>query len=158
MRVAGAAVLACLVAVPAAAQNAESLYETCFVRAYDGAHMAAHPGQRVTAISVYFQNFADTLLAGISYTLRYGDKFGFSGDCHEKIEGGFQCHACTNDSCDTDGESFKILWTGGDSIELVNDSTGVVGENPEGGRDYLRAGGASSRFTLDRGSLSDCAW
>jgi hypothetical protein len=153
MRVAKFAALGYALAVPlspTSAQDAESLYESCFV--------AANPGERVTAISVYFQNFADTLLAGVSYTLRYGDKFGFSGDCHQEIEGGFLCEACTNDGCDTNGESFTILWSGGDSIELVNDSTGVVGENPAGGRDYLRAGGESSRFTLSRGSLSDCAW
>ena len=120
MIVAGIAPIAALMllAVPAAAQDASSLYESCFVRIYDPSHLQAHPGQRVQTINVYFQNFADTLLASVTYTLRFGAKFGFSGECQDAIEGGFLCRACANDSCEANGESFKILWSGGDSIEL----------------------------------------
>jgi hypothetical protein len=153
----GAIALA-LAAGPAAAHDPASLYDACFARTYDAAHLARHPEQRVSAITVYFQNFADTLLAAVSYTLRYGPRFGFSGDCHEGIEGGFVCQACASDSCANEGESFRILWPGGDSIELLNDTTGVVGENPDGGRDYLRAGGEPEAFVMRRGSSADCAW
>ena len=147
---------------PALAQEAAggpgALYETCFVRTYDPTYLENNPGQRVAAISVYFQNFADTLLAGVSYRLRYGPKYGFSGDCHDAIDGGFSCEACASDSCDVNGESFKIFWPGGDSIQLVNDSTGVVAENADGGRDYLRAGNENRVFVMQRGTLADCAW
>jgi hypothetical protein len=150
--------IAFALAGPAAAQDSASLYNTCFARTYDAAHLASHPEQRVAAITVYFQNFADTLLAAVSYTLRYGPKYGFSGDCHQSIGGGFVCQACATDSCSAEGESFKIFWSGGDSLELVNDTTGVVGENPDGGRDYLRAGGEPEAFIMRRGSSADCAW
>lgn len=157
-RILSGAIVAAMMVSQAAAQEASTLYETCFVRAYDPGHLESHPGQRVAAMSVYFQNFADTLLAGVSYKLRYGAKYGFSGDCHDAIDGGFACESCINDSCEGGGEGFKIFWAGENRIRLVNDSTGVVAENAEGGRDYLRAGNENRVFILTRGTLADCAW
>src|SRR5438105_3320848 len=90
-----------------AAEDASTLYDQCFTRTYDAAHLAAHPGQRVVAMSVQFQQFEDDLLASVVYTLRFGTKFGFSGACYVKIEGGFSCDACVNDSCESRGEKFK---------------------------------------------------
>lgn len=153
---AGGAVAACV--GQAASQEASALYETCFTRTYDAAHLASHPGQRVTAISVNFQKFEDDLLASVIYTLRYGTRFGFSGACYVKIEGGFLCEACANDSCETSGEKFIILWSGGDTVKLVNDLTGMLAENAEGGRDYLAAGGEHGEFVLRRRSTDDCVW
>lgn len=141
-----------------AAADVANLYDTCFTRTYDAAHLRAHPGQRVTAMSVQFQTFEYDLLASVVYTLRYGTTFGFSGACYTKIEGGFQCDACVNDSCEASGEKFKILWSGGDSLKLVNDQTGMLAENAEGGRDYLQAGGEHAEFLLHRGTLENCAW
>ena len=143
---------------PAASQDASALYDACFARTYDDAHLAAHPGQRVSAISVQFQSFEDDLLASVIYTLRYGTRFGFSGACYVKIEGGFLCDACVNDSCESSGEHFIVLWPGGDTVRLVNDLTGMLAENPEGGRDYLAAGGEHGEFVLRRASAEDCAW
>jgi hypothetical protein len=142
----------------AASQDASALYDTCFARTYDAAHLAAHPGQRLTAISVNFQVFEDDLLASVIYTLRYGTKFGFSGACYVKIEGGFLCDACVNDSCETSGEHFVVLWSGGDSVKLVNDLTGMLAKNAEGGRDYLPAGGEHGEFALRRAAPEACAW
>lgn len=142
----------------AASQEPSELYETCFTRTYDAAHLALHPGQRVTAIAVHFQEFEDDLLASVIYTLRFGTRFGFSGACYVKIAGGFLCEACANDSCETSGEQFKILWSGGDRVKVVNDLTGMLAKNPEGGRDYLAAGGEHREFNLRRGSADDCAW
>lgn len=141
-----------------AAQDADQLYDACFARTYDEAHLATHPGQRVTAISINFQTFEDDLLASVIYTLRFGTKFGFSGACYQKIEGGFLCEACANDSCEATGEKFKILWSGGDTVRLVNDLTGMLAKNAQGGRDYLAAGGEHGEFLLRRASTDDCAW
>jgi hypothetical protein len=152
-------VAATVSAASAAAQDRAQLFGSCFVRLYDRAHMASHPGQRVAAISVQFQSFEDSLLAGLSYKLRYGPKFGVSGDCYRDIEGGFLCDACgSTDSCQGNGETFKILWAGGDTIRLVNDATGIVAENADGGRDRLEPGGEHGEFLLQRGTPDECAW
>jgi hypothetical protein len=145
-------------AIGAAAEDPKTLYDQCFTRTYDAAHLAAHPGQRVVAMSVQFQQFEDDLLASVVYTLRYGTKFGFSGACYVKVEGGFSCDACVNDSCESRGEKFKILWAGGDTVRLVNDSTGMLAENQQGGRDYLAAGGEHGEFVLHRAAPADCRW
>jgi hypothetical protein len=145
-------------AAGASAQEFSDLLDTCFTRTYDAVHMFEHPGQRVTDIAVHFQGFEDSLLASVSYTLRFGIRFGFSGDCHDKIEGGFLCHACANDICDGSGETFKILPGSDDTIRLINDTTGVVGENSDGGRDYLKAGGEHGVFVLRKASPENCTW
>ena len=95
---------------------------------------------------------------GVVYTLRFGTKFGFSGACYVKIEGGYSCDACVNDSCESRGEKFQILWAGGDTVRLVNDSTGMLAENQQGGRDYLAAGGEHGEFVLRRAAPADCRW
>jgi hypothetical protein len=143
---------------PAAPQDASALYDTCFTRTYDFAHLAGHPGQRVAEMSVYFQEFEDDLLASVIYTLRFGTRFGFSGACYVKIENGFACEACVNDSCESSGELFQVLWSGGDTVRLVNNLTGMLAANAAGGRDYLAAGGEHGEFLLRRGAAEDCAW
>jgi hypothetical protein len=120
--------------------------------------MFEHPGQRVTDIAVHFQGFEDSLLANVGYTLRFGIRFRFSGDCYDRIDDGFLCRACTNDICEGSGETFKILPSGNDTIKLVNDTTGVMGENADGGRDYLIAGGEHGVFVLQRAGPEACAW
>lgn len=143
---------------PAPAQDAAELYETCFERIYGAEHLAAHPNQRVVSMAVHFQTFEDDLLASVIYRLRFGTEFGFSGACYEKIEGGFLCEACANDHCEASGEQFKIMWSGGDSVKLVNDLTGMLAKNGSGGRDYLATGDEHAEFLLYRGSTEDCAW
>jgi hypothetical protein len=144
---------------PTVAQHSAALIDTCFSRTYDAAHLARHPAQRVAAISVAFQTFEDSLLAGVMYKLRFGPTFSFSGDCYTAIEGGFLCQACgTTDSCQGSGESFKILWSGGDEVQLVNDTSGLFAENAEGGRDRLAPGGEHRLFALKRAPAEECAW
>jgi hypothetical protein len=143
---------------PTVAQDSAALVDTCFARTYDAAHLARHPHQRVAAISVAFQTFEDSLLAGVIYKLRFGPRFSFSGDCYRPAEGGFLCEACGNDSCEGSGESFKILWSGGDEVQLVNDTTGLFAENAEGGRDRLAPGGEHRLFALKRAPAEECAW
>ena len=143
--------------VQAASEDASALYDKCFARTYDVAQLAAHPGQRVSAISVLFQSFEGDLLASVVYKVRFGTKFGFGGACSAKIDGGFQCDACVNNGCGSNDEKFKILWSGGDTIKLVNDETGMLAKNAQGGRDYLKAGGEPREFVLRRASLQACA-
>ncbi|MBA3516162.1 MAG: hypothetical protein H0T75_00550 [Rhizobiales bacterium] len=150
-------VLALLTAVPAAAQDRAALYGACFVGTYNPA-AGAQGSRRVAAMAVQFQGFENSLLAAVQYRLRFGTKFGFSGECAVDIEGGFQCEACGNDRCGGGGESFKILWPGGDRITLANDATGLLAENAAGGRDRLPPGGANGSFELKRGAPGDCAW
>ena len=110
-------------------------------------------------MSVQFQEFEDDLLASVVYTLRYGTKFGFSGACYTKVEGGVRCDACVNDSCESSGEKFKILWSGADSVRLVNDADGDAGEERRG-RPRLSRGRRRARRVSSSaaGTAEDCAW
>jgi hypothetical protein len=75
------------------------------------------------------------------------------------VAGGFLCHVCANDLCDRTGETFKVMWTGGDTIDIVNDTTGVTGQDAEGERERLEAGGEHASFRLDRAAdPSACDW
>ncbi len=146
-------------ATEGAAQDMAALAGACFARSYDAGHLAAHPRQRVAAISASFQTFEDSLLAGVIYKLRYGPKFSLSSDCSKETEGGWVCEACGgNDSCEGNGEAFKILWSGGDEVHLVNDMTGLFEENPDGGLDRLAPSGEHRLFVLKRAAAEDCAW
>jgi hypothetical protein len=149
-----------LIPVNAEAQDARDLVETCFTRTYDAEHMKNHPDQRVVQVQAAFQDFGGNLWAGIYYTLLPGGKkFGLSGDCHEAIAGGFLCRVCANDSCEETGETFKILWDGGDSLDFINDETGVTGADSAGGRERLAPGGANQLFRLERASdTAACDW
>jgi hypothetical protein len=140
----------------AQASNAAALYEMCFAGRFD----RSHPGQRLGTMSVYFQGLAGSLLTSVQYRLRYGTKFGFSGECGADPRGGFLCNACGGgvESCQENGETFRIVWLGGDDLELINDTTGLFAENPAGGRDRLAAGGGNRSFTLKRAGAADCAW
>jgi hypothetical protein len=129
------------------------------MRIYDPAHMQSHPGQRAVQIQAAFQEYEENLWAGVYYTLASGKRYGLSGDCYEKIDGGFLCRVCANDSCDQTGESFKILWSGGATVDFVNDTTGLTGQDSAGEADRLEAGGENGVFRLDQ--LSDpsaCDW
>lgn len=139
-------------------QDASPLFGACYSRAYDAARRAEGPGQRIAAIAVQFQGFEGALLASVTYRLRYGTTFGFSSDCHEEVEGGFLCRACVGATCGRGGERFKILWSGEGGVEIVNDMTGMLGENPAGGRDYLISRDELENFRLRRGPAEDCVW
>jgi len=142
----------------AAALDTADLSGSCFARTYDRAYLAAHPGQRVAAIAVQFSDLADSLLAGVSYKLRYGPRFGFSGECYGREKGAILCDACgTADSCRGTRESFKVVWSGGDVLQIVNDTTGLAAANPAGGRDRLNPNGPHRTFHLSRAAPEACA-
>lgn len=153
-----AAALAAAGVVATQAAASEGLSGSCFAQRYDPGSLAVHPGQRVAAISVQFNDFAGALLASVVWTLRYGTTFGFSGDCEAAGDGVFNCTSCTNGHCADGAEMFTLWWRGGDRIEIVNDATGMLAGNGAGGRDYLIPLGQQNSFELTRGSAADCAW
>ena len=123
----GAAFALLLAISPVIADDLRPLADACFARTYDTAHLAKHPRQKVTAISVEFIEFEDSVVARLGFTLReFAGDFGYSGDCYRDIKGGASCEGCAGDSCESNGESFKILLKGSDSIEVVNDTTGLT--------------------------------
>jgi hypothetical protein len=154
-----AACIAGLAASPAAAVDGSALFDKCYVRSYDAAHLKAHPKQRVAAIQVFFQEYEDNLWAGVYYTLRNKKKYAFSGDCYDDVPGGALCHVCANDSCDQTGETFKILWSDAKTVDLVNDTTGVGGQDVNGKKDELSAGGENGTFRLQPAAGDQtCDW
>jgi hypothetical protein len=160
-RSAATAVLLTLAAAtrPAAAQDASELFDKCYVGTYDAAHLKEHPKQRVAAVQAFFQEYEDNLWAGVYYTLRDGAKYAFSGDCYDAVPGGFLCHACANDSCDQTGETFKILWSDPTNVDLVNDTSGVTGQDASGKADKLAPGGEAKTFRLQGATGAEtCDW
>ena len=125
---AGAFMLMSLV-TPAAALDATPFYESCFIRNYDADHLAKHPGQRVAAMRVEIIEWEANPFVRINYALRGGAGYSLAGDCYDEISGGFLCHLCVDDSCETGEETFKVLLKSNDSITIVNETTGVTGED-----------------------------
>jgi hypothetical protein len=144
---------------PAAAQNGADLFDKCYVRTYDAAHLEAHPKQKVAAIQAYFQQYEDNLWAGVYYTLRDKKKYAFSGDCYDAVPGGFLCHVCANDSCDQTGETFKVMWSDPSAVDLVNDTTGVAGQDVNGKPNKLAPKGEEQTFRLQPATGDQtCDW
>lgn len=143
-------------AAPAAALDIADFYESCFVRSYDAAHLAKHPGQRVSAMQVEILQWEDNAYARITYALRGGANFRTGGDCYDAIAGGYLCHRCKDESCDTGEQNFKLMLKSKDAIQIVNDTTGLTAENEGGGIDNLEAGGEHGAFALARTAFSVC--
>lgn len=150
-----AGIVAGMVTGTASAADAPSLADTCFTAKYDADDLASHPGQRVARISAGFQELDKDLLVSVIYRLRYGTTYGFSGACYTKTKEGYLCEACVNENCETSGGQFEVRWSGGNTVRIVNDLTGLLAKNAAGGRDYLTAGGADSDFVLRRAASSD---
>jgi len=151
-----AGILAGMVAGGASAADAPGLASACFSARYDAEYLAAHPGQRVAAISANFQELEGDILTSVIYKLRFGPTYGFSGACYTKTSEGFLCEACVNDNCETSGGQFEVRWSGGDTVKIINDLTGLLAKNAAGGRDYLAARGADHEFLLRRVSSGAC--
>lgn len=143
-------------ASPAMALDVSDFYESCFIRSYDAAHLAKHPGQRVSAIQAEIIEWEANPFVRITYAVRGGANFSLAGDCYDEIEGGYLCHLCKDDSCQTGEQTFKVLLKDKDSITIVNDTTGLTGEDDNGAMDELSAGGEHGAFALDRTAYSVC--
>ena len=143
-------------ASPAAALDPAPFYDSCFIRNYDADHLAKHPGQLVAAMQVEIIEWEANPFVRINYALRGGANYSLAGDCYDEISGGFLCHLCVDDSCETGEETFKVLLKSSDSITIVNDTTGVTGEDEGGARDHLDPGGEHGAFALKRTAYSVC--
>jgi hypothetical protein len=142
--------------LPAAALDIADFYESCFVRSYDAAHLDKHPAQRVSAMQVEILQWEDNPYVRITYALRGGANFRTGGDCYDPIDGGYLCHRCKEESCDSGEETFKILLKDKDSIRIVNDMTGLTATDDEDAVDKLEAGGEHAIFALARTAFSVC--
>ena len=150
-----------LAAGGAQADGVRSLEDQCFARAYDAAHLAKHPNQAVTWIAVDFIGYEDGTVARVRFTTRQDPEvaYFYTADCGDAIPGGAHCGGCANDSCEDNGESFKILLHGKDSIDFVNDESGITAVNGDEDKplEYKLAPGGEHRvFVLDRGDPSGC--
>lgn len=156
------AAMVLLAAGTGAVAGPTELYDRCFARTYDEAHLAAHSGQDVTAINIWLTDFEDDLFAGISLTKRGSDDpFVYSGTCFRAVAGGFSCDGCKGDSCEWNGETFRILVRGEDGIDFVVDETGVTtmhydGEAGTEAPYKLGPGGEHGVLTLSAAPESAC--
>jgi hypothetical protein len=152
----GSFLLAALLAAPAFALDVSAFYDSCFVRTYGAAHLKKHPAQRVAAMKAEIVEWEENPFVRITYTVRDGGKFSVGGDCYDAIEGGYLCHLCVDESCETGEQTFKVMLKSADAISIVNDTTGVTGESKSGGKDELQAGGEHASFALTRTDYAAC--
>lgn len=146
-----------LSAEPAHALDVSAFYESCFQRTYDAAHLKKHPGQRVASMKAEIIEWEENPFVRITYTVRDGGTFSVGGDCYDAITGGYLCHLCVDESCETGQQTFKVMLKSKDAISILNDTTGVTGESKSGGKDELAPGGEHGSFALARTDYSACS-
>jgi hypothetical protein len=139
----------------------------CFVRRYDGEHLAQHPLQKVSAMKLLMSaevpsdekttNFSFRL--GVKYRHRPGD-FDSSGDCgHVVIEDAgneirFGC------GVDCDGGGIGVALSKDDKSAIIRLERVRIWQNSkpdEEAGDSLVAGADDKIFRLDRVSARECA-
>jgi hypothetical protein len=138
----------------------------CFVRKYDAAHLAKHPLQKVSAMTLLLnaemdqeaQSFGYSFRLGVKFRDRPGD-FDSSGSCgHAEVNEdskGKEQMGCGVD-CDGGGIAVEIGKT--DSTVLVRlDSIRIWRNNKPDEEGLNLSGGADDRvFRLDRAPLEMC--
>jgi hypothetical protein len=144
-------------AAPARALDISAFYESCFVRTYDATHLTKHPGQRVAAMMAEIIQWEENPFVRITYTLRDGGKYSVGGDCYDAIEGGYLCHLCVDESCETGEQTFKVMLKTKDAIGILNDTTGVTGKSESDATDELKPGGEHASFALARTDYAACS-
>jgi len=151
-----ALLLAAGASAPASALDISDFYESCFARTYDAAHLAKHRGQRVVAMKAEIIEWEANPFVRISYALREGGEYTVAGDCYNEIAGGYLCHLCVDESCETGEQTFKVMLKSRETITILNDTTGLTARSEGGGRDELAAGGEHAAFALARTDYSAC--
>jgi hypothetical protein len=63
------------------------------------------------------------------------------------------CSTCLGDTCGDRADTFSILWSGGEAMQLVSSGRGVLAENFDGGRDRLSSG----TYVLKRVAPETCS-
>lgn len=179
-----AAAMLLLAALPAAAQDRVSPMprlmpletEACFGRAYDAAHLAAHPKQRVTSFHLSREFESDPMREDepttpeewkamdgqnnsilVTAYVRFRNKRGVYSNglsCHKVDDGGVLC------GIDCDGGSFKLT-EAGDALRLENNGFVVVGgcgasEDDQENTEHVSPGADDKVFRLDRKPVAAC--
>ena len=138
----------------------------CFVRTYDGAHMAQHRLQKVTAMKLLVTAETDpednvrthSIRLGIKFRNRPGD-FDSSGSCgHAAISEDANDKPHLGCSIDCDGGGITIEMGKDDSSTLVRLDRVKIWKNnkPEEERLELNGGADDRVFRLDRVGLEMC--
>jgi hypothetical protein len=151
-------IIGAILATPAHAQTMRETLLTdtpfCFARAYDAAHLDAHPDQRVTAISIgqhpeVPQNVADGMVLELKVSLR-GSKEVFGGAAY--------CQVGKIADCGMEGDAGTMVIEprGSDSILMT---VGPYGITFEGAADFVTLEsdrGDDRSFLLYPAALSAC--
>ena len=138
---------------------------SCYTRHYDGAHLASHPRQNVTDISVFVDSSVDPDSKERSYSLEMGvgfrkisRRFEVSGSC-STVDGksGLTC------GVDCDGGHFDVTTDAGQSLLVaVPDSVALWDPAAENSDEPFKLpkgaefGKDDKLFRLDRTDLSAC--
>lgn len=144
-------------------QGLSPFLEQCFARTYDGQHLAEHPGQDVTAISIEFISYGEELGLGTAiFETRNGRRYAFSGECRSpENKPELSCIVCSLESCEQTKESFRIvgLGAGTSQLYLYNDRGGITATEVEGtATRWLDPNGEHRVFRLDRTDMANCAF
>jgi hypothetical protein len=138
----------------------------CFVRKYDAAHLAGHPLQKVSAMTLLINAEIDPEQQSLGYSFRLGVKFrnrpgdfDSSGSCgsaqvNDETKGKEQMHC----GVDCDGGGIAVEMGKTDSTVLVRlDSIRIWRNNKPDDEGLNLSGGADDRvFRLDRVPLEMC--
>ncbi|MGF1624783.1 MAG: hypothetical protein ACFCVH_07855 [Alphaproteobacteria bacterium] len=119
-----ASALALCLAAPAA--SAQEPAAQCFARAYDAAHLAAHPGQLVVEMLLVLRpyvhdgrDYADATIRAMVRD-RFGEFFANSGSCQDLGGGSYDC------GIECDGGQFSLGISADGSAMLRNEAYGFV--------------------------------
>ena len=155
-----AAALSLAAGVARADDAVHDLIGTCFARAYDAAYLASLRDQQFAAIKIGFSDFNDTALARIDLTTRTRAAVLYCfANCSREVPGGVICQGCAGDSCEPNGETFKIELRGEDRIEFINGATGITAKSAGDSTQTLKleARGEYRAFVLERIDNSNCS-
>jgi hypothetical protein len=139
----------------------------CFTRAYDPAHLAEHPQQKVSAMKLLLtaQKYPEdnemnyTFRLGVKYRSKSGN-YDSSGDCgHGQFTDEKTNEATLGCGVDCDGGGIGVTLANGDKAVIVKLDRVRMWKDKNYDEDAaqdLVAGADDKAFRLDRTSVSDC--
>jgi hypothetical protein len=138
----------------------------CFARKYDAAHLAKHPLQKVSAMTLLLNAEADPEDQSLGYSFRLGVKFrdrpgdfDSSGSCgHAEVNEDAKGKEQMGCGVDCDGGGIAVEMDKTDSAVLVRlESIRIWRNNKPDDEGLNLSGGADDRvFRLDRAPLEMC--
>jgi hypothetical protein len=143
------------------ADEASSLMGQCFARDFDEAYLAEHPNQKLKTMKIGFTEFeGDSALARIDLVTHAPfSVFYYFARCSRDVSSGMICEGCSGESCDVNGETFRIGSTSRDDrIEFVNTTTGITAKGLAGAWSDFRLAAVNPYrvIALDRVDASFC--